>query len=107
MGLKVGVLGFDPDQTYIGMREVAESDYINKIKTISIDHIIMDDGTEYIAIYPNAEKVVGYKLDQLIVVDYASWNIFAKLGELIDGLRQRLLFYSYVPEEYQIQRFEW
>lgn len=107
MGLKVGILGFNANQTYMGMREIAVNDYDNKIIKINIDQIIMSDGTEYIAIYPNSEKVVGYKLDQLIVIDDVRWNIFSKLYELIDTLRQRLLFYSYVPEEYQIQKFEW
>jgi len=106
MGLKVGVLGTNTKMIYQAIKQIAESD-VYSIVHINAYKAIMSDGTEYIAIYPGTSSVRGYKLDQLIVVDDARWNIFAKLGELIDKLRQELLFYSCVPEEFQIQKFEW
>jgi len=103
--LRVAILGYNLDLSRKALREIVENDIFSKPINKKKDQAIMSDGTKYIAI-SSIEKVRGYAFDQLIIVDDSRWEIFDKQWDVIDYVKERL-FLSYVPEEFQIQRYEY
>lgn len=69
------------------------------------DYIIMEDDTRY-KIFPTYNHVRGHCIDQLIIVDDDRWEVYDVQHELIDWIKYRM-FMSCVPEEFQIQEYEW
>ena len=67
----------------------------------------MEDGTKYTAISSNSISSFGFRIDQLIIVDDSRWKIFGKLWELIDYTTNYCLNTSCVPEEFQVQKYEY
>jgi hypothetical protein len=107
MKLRVAVIGYTYELSCRAIRILAKSDE-SKIKTVKKSQIIMEDDTEYFAISPDSyDSLRGYKFDQLIIVDDDRWEILYKHCGIINYIKQRILYYSFVPESFQVQKFEW
>ena len=65
----------------------------------------MKDGTRYF-IFPTFNHVRGHCIDQLIIVDDFRWMVYEQQYELIDWIKYRMM-HSCVPEEFQIQKYEY
>jgi len=65
----------------------------------------MEDGTKYIVI-SNPNSVRGCNIDQMIIVDDYRWEIYNQQWQVIDEIKFRMLK-SCVPDEFQIQEYEW
>jgi len=70
------------------------------------DNIEMNDGTRYKA-FSNYNNTRGHWIDQIIIVDDYKWKVYDQQEELISWLKYRLGCVSCVPEEFQIQEYEW
>jgi len=66
----------------------------------------MNDGTRYKS-FPTYNHARGHSIDQIIIVDDNRWEVYQQQAELIDWLKYRLECTSCVPEEFQIQEFEY
>jgi len=86
------------------MKKIANSDKSN-IKTLRENYIEMNDATRYY-IFSTHNHVRGHIIDQLIIVDDSRWEVYQQQAELIEWIKYRMC-YSCVPEEYQIQEYEW
>ena len=104
MRLNIAIVAFDYRCSKEAMKLIAQSDE-STIKKISNDYIEMHDGTVY-RIFPTFNHVRGHFISQLFIVDDFRWMVFKKQAELIDWIKYRLV-YSDVPEEFQIQKYEW
>lgn len=103
--LNIAIVAFNYELSKKAMREIAYNDVDSKIKIKQYDYIIMEDDTRY-KIFPTYNHVRGHCIDQLIIVDDDRWEVYAQQYELIDWIKYRM-FMSCVPEELQIQRYEW
>lgn len=102
--LRIAIVGFNYELSKKAMLKIAEVDY-STIKRKSNKYIEMDDDTLY-CVFPNYNHVRGYQIDQLIVVDDFRWEIYNQQEELIDWIKYRMK-HSCVPEEFQVQKYEW
>jgi hypothetical protein len=66
----------------------------------------MRDGTKYMAVSSNPEKLRGIKVDQIILVDDFRWNVYMHQREILRELHGRILN-SCVPDNLLIQEYEW
>jgi len=88
------------------LREIVENDISSKPYIKRKDRVLMEDETTYMVI-SSVDKVRGHIFDQLIIVDDSRWMIFEKQEEILDWMKYRLFHSSCVPEEFQIQKYEY
>lgn len=105
MRLTVAVVAYNYDLSCKAVWQLANNDKDSKIKYKHKNEIIMEDCTRYIT-FPTYNHVRGHCIDQLIIVDDYRWEVYQEQAELIDWIKHRM-FMSCVPEELQIQRYEW
>lgn len=103
--LNIAIVAFNYELSKRALWEIANNDTNSKIKVRTKDYIIMEDGTKY-KIFPTYNHVRGHCIDQLIIVDDDRWEVYNQQHELIDWIKYRM-FMSCVPEEFQIQEYEW
>lgn len=106
MGLSIAVVSFNFELSCKAIKEIAENDMDSKIKIVRRDEILMEDGTRYKA-FLTYNHARGCRVDQIILVDDSKWYVYNQQYELIDFLKYRLYCTSCVPEEFQIQKYEW
>lgn len=104
--LHIAVVGYNYELSCKAIRMFAQNDMDSKPIKIMKDSIVMDDGTKYKA-FSSDNNARGHYIDQIIVVDDSRWDVYQQQYELIDFLKYRLYCTSCVPEEYQIQEYEW
>lgn len=102
--LHVAVVGFNYHLSKIALREIAEADS-TKNKKVTDKYIEKTDGTIY-RVFSNPDRVRGYMIDQLIVVDDFHWDIYNEQRELIKQIRFAMCR-SCVPDQLQVQRYEY
>ncbi len=106
MALSIAVVGYNYKLSCRAIRQVAENDMDSKIKFARQDLVLMDDGTRYKAFTNNTDSLRGVLVDQIILVDDYRWGVILQQHGLISYLKERL-HRSCVPEEFQIQEYEW
>lgn len=104
--LHIAVVAYDFRLSCKAIKELAMSDKNSKIKIARKDEIMMEDGTRYKA-FPTYNHTRGKWIDQIIIVDDDRWKVYDQQYELIEWLKIRVDCTSYIPEEYQIQEYEW
>lgn len=104
--LNVAVVAFNFDLSCKALRVLAENDQDSKIKRMQKDVILMEDGTKYRS-FPTYNHTRGHIVDQVIIVDDCRWKVYNQQSELINWLKYRMDCVSCVPEEFQIQEYEW
>jgi len=104
MRLNIAIVAFDYRLSREAMKLIAQNDE-STIKKVTDRYIEMYDGTIY-HVFPTFNHVRGYSISQLFIVDDFRWWVIEKQAELIKWVKYRLI-YSNVPEEFQIQKYEW
>ena len=105
MALNIAVVGYNYKLSCRAIHQIAENDMDSKIKYPRQNEIIMEDGTRYIA-FSNLIQTKGFTIDQIILTDDKRWSVLLTQREVIESLKDRL-YRSCVPEEIQIQEYEW
>jgi len=105
MSLNIAVVGYNYELSCRAIRLIAENDINAEIKIARKNEILMNDETKYKA-FPTYNHVRGHCIYQIIIVDDSRWNVYEHQDELIEWLKYRLDYTSYVPEEFQIQRYK-
>lgn len=83
------------------LKYIYENDDDSKPLKIRRDWVMMDDGTEYYALSHNQDNIRGRYIDQLVIS--RNYEITSdNQCEAFEYIKYRL-FYSNVPEEFQIQ----
>lgn len=103
--LVIAVVAFNYKLSCEAIRELAYNDQNYKPIQICMGFCKMQDGTRY-KCFSTEEKTRGHHIDQIILVDDNRWEVDWQQFELIDSLKHRM-YMSYVPDEFQIQRYEW
>lgn len=103
--LNIAIVGYNQELSCRALWTIVDNDRNSKFAVRKRDSVAMEDNTKYRAV-SKEEQVRGYNVDQIIIVDDYRWKIFDKQWELIDYLKSRLVT-SCVPEEFQIQKYEW
>ena len=104
--LSIAVVAYNFELSCKAIKILAKNDANSKPKIIYKDKIIMNDNTRYQA-FPTYNHARDCWIDQIILVDDFRWHVYDQQYELIDWLKLRLYCTSNVPEEFQIQRYEW
>lgn len=103
--LNIAIVGYNHDLSRRALWEIVNNDVNSKFAVRNKDSVTMEDGTKYRAI-SREEQVRGYSIDQLIIVDDLRWEIYNKQKDVIEYIKYRLEI-SCVPEEFQVQQYEW
>ena len=106
--LNIAVLGYSYDLSCRALHEIVNNDEYNSKSKSKFCALMNDDvETKYVALNPNSDYIRGMKLDQLILVDDYRWKILKKHSGYISQCVEPCLYYSCVPEEFLIQKYEW
>jgi hypothetical protein len=103
--LTIAIVAFNTNLSCEAMFEIAKNDTESKIKHKENFEILMENGTLYKVFSPSS-STSGHRIDQIIIVDDCRWEIIEKHSAFLSKLEERM-FYSCVPEEYLIQKYEW
>ena len=103
--LTIGVVAYNYKLSCNAIKELAHNDETSTPRKLSMGYCEMQDGTIY-KCFSTEEKTRGLRIDQIILVDDDRWEVDWQQFELIDSLKHRM-YMSYVPDEFQIQRYEW
>lgn len=106
--LNIAVVGYNYELSCEAIRLLADNDVNNNINTVICrkDLIEMNDRTRYKA-FPTYNHARENIIDQVIIVDDNRWNVYQQQFELINWLKYRMECTSCVPEEFQIQKYEY
>ena len=109
--LKIGLLGYTSDLSLKGLRQI----YENNKEDIDGDRIFNNGSHSYIkfkdgavieTLNYNEISLRGRKFDQLILFDDNRWEILTHKIDMIYYIQSYTMFYSFVPDEYQIILYE-
>ena len=105
----LALLGYTTELSREGLKQLAENnkEQVDKFKYNSYDcELYLKDGTKIRAIGYGERWLHGYKFDQLILFDDDRWNIETDKSEEIRMIKACTMYASYVPEEFQILKYE-
>lgn len=104
--LRIAVIGYNYEQTRMALESFILN---NKEDIIDIKKyrstVVLIDRTE-LSIVNDITDIVGNNYDQLMVCDDYRWNVFEKKELLINAVVSSMKYYSCVPEEFQVMRYE-
>ena len=107
--LKIRFIGYNSQLTQDGLRQFVENNKEDvEIFEYRQSYIRLKDGTEIFGLYENKiDNLRSRRLNQLILFDDERWNITAHRYDFIKTIIERCMnWYSCVPEEYQILKYE-
>jgi hypothetical protein len=103
--LKIAVVAYNIEQSQIAIKILAENDNSSKPKLLCLNETHMEDGTIY-QIMSFSKSMRGEKFDQLIIINDFRFNVYNQFPLEIYELKERIKFYSCVPEEFQVQEYQ-
>lgn len=107
--LKIGFIGYNSQLTQDGLIQFAENNKEDvEIYKCRASYIRLKDGAEIVGLYENRPDALrGHRFDQIVLFDDERWNITARRYDFIKQVIEKCVsWYSCVPEEYQILKYE-
>lgn len=106
--LRLALMGYNWELSKKGLRQLVENNkgqvgQFNESKFRSVAYL--NDDTTITAIGPG-QDFRGHKYDQLILFDDDRWHILQDKAAAIQAVIEQTLYMSYVPEEFQIIKYE-
>lgn len=105
--LKLGLIGYNREQTFEGMKYLAKNNAENVERFSKTGHLIkMKDGTKIFAL-TDEYFIRGHRLDQIILFDDSRWDIVHKQSDFICHIIDYCINgYSCVPDEFVVLKYE-
>lgn len=103
--LNIAVVASNFELACESMKVLAESDISSNIKYIKPSHILMEDGTMYMAV-SKIDDIRDPRIDQMIIINDNSDNVYSEQFETIDYVYRILNSISEIPIGFRIQEYK-